>query len=428
MKRILVMFGIVIIAISLASCDDSGSGNSNNLSEDLSVEEINAEDIISDGNSSEDQSAEEIISEEQPVEEIASEEQPAEEIASEDLPSDEINDETEQGAEFDYSTVKPVTFNLELLDSEGNAIAQAVVIIYNGSDEEISRSVTDSEGKAEFTITINRTEEALKVVVQHPDYEDKIFTIENADDLAAVSRILYFQKKAVQESIVDSDGDGIADEQDEFPLDSRYVSSVSNTYTIAFEDLYPQKGDADFNDLVVRLSLTEYIDADNKIRKIIVNTKVLASGAGYKNAFGINIMGERHMIFTNAKEVLNNNWNSKNNDVYFDAEAIETVIEFDEPVSRDAVGPMPYDPFMIANNKAGREVHLPFADTAYTGQVLDEDGFPWAVLVPNDWQWPKESSKIFKAYPEFQSWYESGGVEHIDWYSYPDPEHVFSIE
>ena len=338
------------------------------------------------------------------------------------------SDETEGDEDFDYSTVKPVTFNLELRDSEGNAIAQAVVIIYNGSDEEISRSVTDSEGKAEFTITINRTEEELTVVVKHPDYEGKTFTIENADDLAAVSRILYFQAKVVEEEIVDTDNDGIADEQDAFPDDSRYVSSVSNTYTIAFEDLYPQKGDADFNDLVVRLSLTEYIDADNKIRKVIVNTKVLASGAGYRNAFGINIMGEEYMIFNNAKSILEYNWNCKNNDTYFDAEAIETVVEFDEPVSRDAIASMPYDPFMIANNKAGREVHLPFVDTDFTGQVLDEDGFPWAVLVPNDWQWPKESAKIFKAYPEFQNWYESGGVENADWYAHPDSDHVFSIE
>jgi LruC domain-containing protein len=88
---------------------------------------------------------------------------------------------------------------------------------------------------------------------------------------------------------------------------------------------------------------------------------------------------------------------------------------------------MPYDPFIICNGVADKEVHLSFVETSFTGIVLDSDGFPWAILVPNDWSWPYENfgSSIYKAYPDFQGWYESSGESFENWYLTPVQEYVF---
>ncbi len=88
---------------------------------------------------------------------------------------------------------------------------------------------------------------------------------------------------------------------------------------------------------------------------------------------------------------------------------------------------MPYDPYIMANSDKKNQVHLPFVTTKWTGKVLDTDKFPWAVLVPDEWMWPYEGGSIFKAYPEFEKWYQSGGKEYQNWYGNPDTAYTFPV-
>jgi hypothetical protein len=301
-----------------------------------------------------------------------------------------------------------------------------VVIIYDSDETEGTRSISDSTGRADFNITFNRTDSTLTVTIQHPDFVEKTFTVDHIDQLASISRKLYFESNTEEPVVADSDGDGISDELDTFSDDPRYVSTNAHTYTIAYEDLYPEKGDADFNDLVVKLELQEYINAEDKISKIRVSAKVLASGAGYRNAFGITVLGEKYVLIEDAKAILNYNWDTENSVAYYDADPVEIVIEPDTPVTRSSIASMPYDPFCIANGVEENEVHLPFVTTDYEGLALDNDGFPWARLVPEDWQWPKEHSNIFDAYPDFTTWYVSGGTEAKDWYLNAQDAYVYN--
>ena len=72
--------------------------------------------------------------------------------------------------------------------------------------------------------------------------------------------------------------------------------------------------------------------------------------------------------------------------------------------------PMPYDPYIKCNGNDQNQVHLSFVKTRFKFKVVDEDNFPWAVLVPADWAWPLEQVSILTAYTEFKPWYESRGV------------------
>lgn len=61
--------------------------------------------------------------------------------------------------------------------------------------------------------------------------------------------------------------------------------------TLAFEDLWPAKGDYDFNDLVVEYQFRTATDASNYITDVVGTFIIRAAGAGTKNGFGFALIG-----------------------------------------------------------------------------------------------------------------------------------------
>jgi len=106
-------------------------------------------------------------------------------------------------------------------------------------------------------------------------------------------------------------------------------------------------------------------------------------------------------------------------------------------VDRNQIGAMPYDPFMVPNGgNIGTggisEVHLASVSTSYTGVLkgngyiktgryssAEITGFVWALILPENWQWPNEGTSIGIAYPDFIKWCNSDGKLYIDWYNRP---------
>jgi len=146
----------------------------------------------------------------------------------------------------------------------------------------------------------------------------------------------------------------------------------------------------------------------------------------------MNILGTDYLLIEDPKGDLNQKWNAKENETYVDAKVHSLDIVFENPVARTEIAPMPYDPFIMANSDKNNQVHLPFVTTKFVGKVLDTDKFPWAVLVPDEWMWPYESTgkkgaTIFKAYPDFEKWYKSDGKEYKEWYMNPDTNYTFPV-
>ena len=95
--------------------------------------------------------------------------------------------------------------------------------------------------------------------------------------------------------IKDTDGDGVADEEDDYPED-KY--KAFNNYltpkgfgTLMFEDLWPAKGDYDFNDLVVGYKINRVTNAGGDVVEVVIDILPRAAGAGYSNGFGIEFTG-----------------------------------------------------------------------------------------------------------------------------------------
>ncbi len=96
--------------------------------------------------------------------------------------------------------------------------------------------------------------------------------------------------------IIDQDGDGVADSQDNYPADPYRAYNnyfpTQNTYgTLAFEDSWPYKSDYDLNDLVVDYQINTITNSANNVVEVKTKVVTRASGASYKNAFCFQLDG-----------------------------------------------------------------------------------------------------------------------------------------
>ncbi len=92
----------------------------------------------------------------------------------------------------------------------------------------------------------------------------------------------------------DEDGDGVPDGTDEFPTDPdrAYVCECAcgGKYgTLAYEDLWPSKGDYDFNDVVMLYNYKTILHANGRVKDLIGKFQLNATGAAYHNGFGFQL-------------------------------------------------------------------------------------------------------------------------------------------
>ncbi|EPR65029.1 LruC domain-containing protein [Cyclobacterium qasimii] len=268
----------------------------------------------------------------------------------------------------------------------------------------------------------------------------------------------------------DQDEDGVSDYQDEYPDDpdrafNNYSLGANTFGTLLFEDLWPSFGDYDMNDLVIDYNVNEISDGNNRIKEIQVITVVRATGAGYRNGFGIqlpvtadqvaSVEGTRLktgkiktsssgveqeqslatvIIMDDVNEKLPFLANVNSDNAHHEEDTVKVNIVFKEAIRKADLGTAPYNPFMIINQERGREVHL--MDKQPT-DLMDKElfmtgddissigkgkyytsskGFNWALHIPKSIPYTQEKVDFTKAYSKFSDWAKSGGVSYLDWY------------
>ena len=228
-----------------------------------------------------------------------------------------------------------------------------------------------------------------------------------------------------------------------------YPSELTNA-TLAFEDLWPYAGDYDFNDLVISYNIQTILDSENKVTQLDYNYIVESIGASYTNGFGLELEGVSPSAISNVtgqnltEGFIQNNANgteqSQQNAViiFFDNSHINVGIRntisivFETPITTEALGNAPFNPFLIINKDRLKEVHLPNKATTYypttttietSGNVKDSDGdfksptgLPWAINITGEYKAPKEKVLITDAYNYFATWATSGGTSKKDWF------------
>lgn len=286
------------------------------------------------------------------------------------------------------------------------------------------------------------------------------------------------------EILQDRDGDGILDVVDEFPDDAERaftqlypIESPDGWGTLAFEDLWPDQGDYDFNDFVIDYKLELTLNADNLIKDIEGEFSLRAVGALKKNGFAIEfpfaaseLQGDVRVVRNGAesfegltvagsKSVLNlvanttqyvtvtgsdNLWNTQADKEKHDPIPFSFKLTLREPIDQLSLPEYGFwNPFLMVDVDyiVGKEIHLPgypptaLADDRYFQTGADDTdpeigkyyktaaNLPWAIDVPMSWKYPQEHKQISDVYFGFGPWAQSGGVSNTDWYIPKSGEH-----
>lgn len=250
--------------------------------------------------------------------------------------------------------------------------------------------------------------------------------------------------------------------------------------TLAYEDLWPGKGDYDFNDLVIDYSFDISKDNQEYVQSIEATFVIKAYGATLHNGFaftlpnvepsdiasvtGYDIAGSS--VFNIAGNGVESGQSKATIVVFDDVRRImpqttggigvntQEQYDFIQPVTMTVNinfvdGAITYNqldigtfnPFIVVNavidgspGIRGLEVHLPYyepsdlMDDSYFGTQEDasqpsigkyfvtENNLPWAINIADDFDWVIEFQDITGAYLHFGEWAESGGDNYADWY------------
>ncbi len=274
----------------------------------------------------------------------------------------------------------------------------------------------------------------------------------------------------------DKDNDGVNDVLDEYPDDpekafNNYYPSKEGTGTLAFEDLYPNRGDYDFNDMVVDYNFNQITNAANEVVELDMKLTLRAIGASYFNGFGIqlntlpssirSVTGQRIsdniltlsengteanqakaviMAFDNAFSILSHpgqgsmGVNTTPGAIYVEPVEFTLNVKLTNPVAVTDFGTPPYNPFIFIDKDRSREVHLPtypptdLADRSLFGTGDDDSNpetgkyymsskyHPWAINLPVQFDYPAEKEDITATYLHFNEWANSKGEKFDDWY------------
>ena len=282
---------------------------------------------------------------------------------------------------------------------------------------------------------------------------------------------------AVTECMLNSEvaiGSYIITEENHNPFPATGFASV------AFEDLWPAKGDYDMNDIVVDCKFDQISNSENKVTKITAQFVLRGMGASFHDGFGIQLpvtpdkvascvlkldngqsvpmaglvtinskgleQGQSKavvIIFDDGFKVLPQIYNGIGVNTtpgipWTPTQTINMTLTFSEPIDENLLE-APYNPFIFADQKRGAEIHLPnnpptnLADmslfnkdddtsnvesfgTSNVKSYTTDKNLPWAILFYKKYDYPTEKTPILNAFLHFSDWAQSGGQEYKDWY------------
>lgn len=284
-------------------------------------------------------------------------------------------------------------------------------------------------------------------------FEDNI----DLDYCDAIFYIHIAEKDAIDEGVIPP-----------LPVDPEAPPTDEDNYTVRsgtllFEDLWPEQGDYDMNDVMIRYTSKVYKSIlTNRVYKIVDEYTPFHRGGYLANGFGYQLHNISNSDVSKIT-IESPSYTQKSQYMSGDRESGQshpTILLFDDmlifngkeeadrkytvtiqvnDVSEKSVLP-PYNPFIFveSDKTRGREVHLvkyPPTDKANlsllgTGKdasrpdeelyYVSVDLMPFALNMPvADFPIPEEGVRIDESYPQFATWVKSNGKQSTNWYKYP---------
>jgi len=248
-----------------------------------------------------------------------------------------------------------------------------------------------------------------------------------------------------------------------------YFPSSTAFYLVGYEDLYPGKGDYDFNDLTVAYRLQHGLNADGDVVVVQGLAYLLTRGSSYSHDWHLSIdlpggasgaiscishpdyrnqaletpcagVSATHnggtfdiavftdtlvlfpdpagSLFVNSQKLYSEPWYLK----FFNGPRADFRLDLETPVAMSSIQSAPFDPYLYVRD-TNRVVKLMEVDPSYQ----DSNGFPFGMLLTSSWKPPLEFTDTGIAYPFFDDFVSSEGASSNDWYNTPLPDFIVDM-
>lgn len=258
-------------------------------------------------------------------------------------------------------------------------------------------------------------------------YEDVLFTITATPNEAMDTEI-----ELPEENIVD-------------PVlpESQEDKTIINKHTYAFEDMWPNGGDYDINDAVIRHQQALTYSALNYAKEVVDEftfVQITDRNTAYQDAFAIQLP-ENHIDGTTYELPDGAQYEAETHSIILTQDVralygktIRMTRTFVNAIRFEDIRDEDYNPYIInmtkgpvytADNRV--EIHLPNHATTSKGLATSETGSPWYITLngkypyalsfpDNEFQPTAEGQRIDVKFPKFNSWVESNGTTDTNWY------------
>ena len=304
------------------------------------------------------------------------------------------------------------------------------------------------------------------------DFNDAVFYV-TANPIEAIDQS---DLPNIDYTGTDTDGDGIPDNVDDYPNDpdrafDNFFFNEGSFGTLAYEDMWPNVGDYDFNDAIIDYNFNQITNADNYLVEIKGTFILRAHGAYFHNGFGFQLPFDKALVadvsgdlFVSGGLVSLDSRNLENNQLkpvvivwedgydvlpqegggigvnttpdipFVVPDTLNISIMLTSPVSLANTGIPPYNPFIFVDGERSVEVHLvdkvptDLANTALFNTGADNSNpatgmyyktatnLPWAINIIEKFDYPNEKAEITSTYLKFGDWAESNGDSFNDWW------------
>ncbi len=304
------------------------------------------------------------------------------------------------------------------------------------------------------------------------DFNDAVFYI-TANPIESIDQSTF---PNIDYTGTDTDGDGIPDNVDDYPDDptkafNNFFFNEGNFGTLAFEDMWPNVGDYDFNDAVIDYNFNQITNADNSLIEIVATFILRAHGASFHNGFGFQLPFDKALVdnvsgdlFVDGGLVSLDSRNLENNQTkpvvivwgdgydvlpqlgggigvnttpdipFVTPDTLNITISLSAPVLLANTGIPPYNPFIFVDGQRSVEVHLvdkvptdlanhelfntgsDNSDPAIGRYYKTITNLPWGINIIEKFDYPIEKAEITATYLKFGDWAESSGTLYNDWW------------
>jgi LruC domain-containing protein len=253
-----------------------------------------------------------------------------------------------------------------------------------------------------------------------------------------------------------------------------YFPTANTFYLVGYEDLYPAKGDYDFNDLTVAYRVKYGLNVDGDVVAIQGLAYLITRGSAYSHDWHLGIdlpantsgtlscttyfppdyisrgftttlsqdcsstpqadvSGNLDLIvfedtlniyrdpagslFVNTASIPGN-WNLR----YFDGPKSEFRLDLASPTPMASIMSAPFDPFVHVLD-TNRLIRLLEVDPSYQ----DENGYPFGMLLTATWKPAIAAYNVGIPYQNFDPFVQSKGVTNANWYETYVPDYIVDI-